>query len=376
MDLNWRICMYLYDLKTADCKDLNKYKIEAEYSMQQQLSENPQILLSSPDLALSPYESIIAFREYPTNRGPIDILYITDNGDIIIVETKLLKNPESHRTVVAQAIDYAKSFTEETVDMIKNKMRKKNLDYSLFDKNISFESILDKNIRNGNYSILIVGDEIHPNILGMVESIQAAPHLAFTVYAMSLNPYETENEKIIFYPKIESKTLEIERSVISIEIINNEVKIDSSSPEKDRKGNKPIISEEEYINNLEVAEFLGPIKFLWNEIKNMGGSINWGVVGFSGGYRLNNKRISLIWVYDKKFNLLSRKVRNTYNVTDQQYNTYLDKLKESEFIYENVVVPNKSEVNFKDIEKEDFKIAITAMLWLMKDMMTNEEKYI
>ena len=370
--------MFLYDLETTECNDLNRYEIKFEDSMQQLLSENPQIILSNPDLAIPPYENVIAIREYSTSRGPIDIVFITDNGDIVIVETKLLKNSESHRTVVAQAIDYAKSFSEETVDLIKKKIRKRNIDYSIFDVNKSFESILDKNIKNGNYQILIVGDEIHPNILGMVESIQSAPHLSFTVNTMSLNLFEVEKEKIVINPRIESKTLEIERSVISIEIINgNEIRIDSSTPDKERKGNKPKITEEEFINNFERPEFIISIRTLWDEIKKMNGSIDWGGVGFSGGYRANNKRISLIWVYDNKFNILTRKMRNTYsNITDEQYNKYLNKLKESEYIYENIVVPNKSEVKYKNIEVEDFEIAIRAIVWLMKELIYNEENSI
>ncbi len=47
-------------------------------------------------------------REVETSRGPIDNLSVSPDGGITIVETKLWKNPEKHRTVVAQVIDYAK----------------------------------------------------------------------------------------------------------------------------------------------------------------------------------------------------------------------------------------------------------------------------
>ena len=38
----------------------------------------------------------------------IDNLYISPTGLLTIVETKLWRNPEAHRTVVAQILDYAK----------------------------------------------------------------------------------------------------------------------------------------------------------------------------------------------------------------------------------------------------------------------------
>jgi len=369
--------MYFYNKSEGKCTDLDKYKFKYEDSVQQILGENSQILLAINELNIPPYDGNVSIREYPTARGPVDIVYITDNGDIILVETKLLKNPESHRTVVAQAIDYAKAFSEEDINSIKNKINNKNKDYSLLQNNKDFESILNKNLLNGNYQVLIVGDEIHPNILGMVESIQSAPHLAFTLSAISLNPFLLDGNVILF-PKIESKTVEIERSVISIEILkNNEVKIDSSSPEKESKGNKPKTTEEEYIKSLEKPEFLNSLKHLWKEMKRMGGTIDWGTLGFSGGYRINNKRISLIWGYGRWINILTRKVRNNYtNITDKQYNKYLEKLRESEYIYENIIVPNKSEVHFEYISVEDFEIVIDATLLLMKEMMDKENKSI
>ena len=50
----------------------------------------------------------------PSGRGPIDIVYISPEGGITIVETKLWKNPEKHRVVVAQIIDYAKQLASWT----------------------------------------------------------------------------------------------------------------------------------------------------------------------------------------------------------------------------------------------------------------------
>jgi hypothetical protein len=45
--------------------------------------------------------------ELPTAHGSIDNLLLTPEGDIVIVEAKLWRNPEARRKVVAQALDYA-----------------------------------------------------------------------------------------------------------------------------------------------------------------------------------------------------------------------------------------------------------------------------
>jgi len=354
------------------CDDLEKYVFSYEDSVQGLLGDNPQILLNIDELGIPPFDDVIAVREYPSQRGPIDIVYITDNGDIILVETKLLKNPESHRAVVAQAIDYAKAFTSEDITSLRNKIKNKKIDDSLFS-NKNIEAILNKNITTGNYQVLIVGDEIHPNILGMAESIQSAPHLSFTLSAISLNPYSIVNEEYILFPRIESKTVEVERSVISIEIINNDVKINSSSPSIENKGNKPKITEEEFLDNIEKPEFIESIKYLWKEIEKRKGSIDWGTVGFSGGYRINNRRMSLIWAYDKWMNILSPKYKKSYDIPEDSYNLYLDDLKKSTYIYENIIVPNKSEVKFNSIEVEDCRVVIDAALNLMDRMISREE---
>jgi hypothetical protein len=46
-------------------------------------------------------------REFPTPHGPVDNLLMTPAGDIALVETKLFRNPEARRLVLAQVLDYA-----------------------------------------------------------------------------------------------------------------------------------------------------------------------------------------------------------------------------------------------------------------------------
>ena len=57
-------------------------------------------------------------REVVTDRGPIDDLFVSPFGGITVVETKLWKNPEKHRTVVAQVIDYAKELATWDYDRL------------------------------------------------------------------------------------------------------------------------------------------------------------------------------------------------------------------------------------------------------------------
>ena len=57
------------------------------------------------------YPLVCVGREIPVGsndmRGFIDNLMISPSGAVVIVETKLFRNQESRRTVIAQIIDYA-----------------------------------------------------------------------------------------------------------------------------------------------------------------------------------------------------------------------------------------------------------------------------
>ena len=59
------------------------------------------------------YENLIPVCcELKTPAGPLDILYITPKGRLVIAEAKLWRNPEARRKVVAQIIDYAKELSK------------------------------------------------------------------------------------------------------------------------------------------------------------------------------------------------------------------------------------------------------------------------
>src|SRR5688572_28051727 len=46
-------------------------------------------------------------REIATASGPIDNLFLSSDGYVVLVETKLWRNPDARRSVVAQILDYA-----------------------------------------------------------------------------------------------------------------------------------------------------------------------------------------------------------------------------------------------------------------------------
>ena len=89
--------------------------IFTEKHLQSALFQNPQSL---PVREIDPHIGTLVpiCMEVETGSGPADILYVTLTGQIVLVETKLWRNPESRREVVAQILDYAKELTKWTYD--------------------------------------------------------------------------------------------------------------------------------------------------------------------------------------------------------------------------------------------------------------------
>ena len=81
-------------------------KLYAESWLQELLQNHPELLpVEEFEEAFSHITPI--GREIPTKAGPIDNLFISEQGCLVLVETKLWRNPEAKREVLAQVIDYA-----------------------------------------------------------------------------------------------------------------------------------------------------------------------------------------------------------------------------------------------------------------------------
>jgi hypothetical protein len=375
------MAIFKLNTKTLENKRLEEYHFRSEgsdlISPQELLAIFPNIILSIPELELPPANSILVLREFSTSRGSIDLLIITENSDILLIETKLYRNPESHRTVVAQAIDYVKSFTETEIETLKSKfLQSKYSDNQLTEtlfKRDDFCISLKKNIKNGNFKVLIIGDKIHNNLLGMVESIHSAPHLAFTIYLIELSPIRYDENNILLEPRTIEYTTEIERSVIRLEIDfkKESWKIESSSPAKDSKGSKPIITEEQYINSLSKPEFADIIKSFWNTWKAIGGDIRFGTVGFTFGFKYGEKRIPVQYVMNSYIDLISENSRNSYDIPDNAYNRYKQSLKSNVPKAFDHLIANHVAMQFEAISKEDLKNILEATMELIKEMIVH-----
>ena len=225
---------YLVDRKDADGRSLHplpsKHCVYSEAWLQELLHKHPSILpMDQIDQDFTPSFSI--GREIAN----IDNLLISPSGLLTIVETKLWRNPEAHRTVVAQILEYANTLAgwdfvrldkavqafmekqhgkaQSIYDLVRT--RQKNFELS----EIEFQQRVQDCLENGRFALVIVGDRIFPGATQLAETIQAAPHMQYSMGFVELLCYrlnEGSDWPLVIFPRFVVRTNEVTRAVVKV----------------------------------------------------------------------------------------------------------------------------------------------------------------
>lgn len=290
---------------------LEEYKKKGEKTdenwLQSLIFKNPELLpVKEFDEDFAPLIPI--GREIDTGAGRIDVLYISPSGNLTIVETKLFKNPEQHRVVVAQVIDYAKEIARWNYDVLdkalidaqkrKNEPETKSLECMVNPgpdlDSVKFQEKVNINLKNGEFLLLIVGDEVRENVALLTNAIQGAPWLNFKIGVIELHFHQIEENKdwpLLVFPHIVGRTVEVKRSTIKIQYKKEEPICEIEIPEEtEEAGGKT--NQEYFLQELPRDLRLVYEKWLniWNNNKNI--QVYWGKVGFSLLVPMNGKFIT------------------------------------------------------------------------------------
>jgi hypothetical protein len=166
-----------------------------ERFIQELLAAHPALL---PVAALRPDtgDLICIGREVPTrDSGAIDNLYLSTRGYIVVVETKLWRNPQSRREVISQVLDYVKDVVTRDFDWLESVWKQfcQDRGYSpqpLFDamsqtsneelEEDEFVDRVHKAIERGDIIALIVGDGIETRLQQLVSHLcRDSAHLRY-----------------------------------------------------------------------------------------------------------------------------------------------------------------------------------------------------
>ncbi len=223
------------------------------------------------------HPSVCIGREVATSVGPIDCLFISSQGRLIIVETKLYKNPEARRSVVAQLLDYCDQVSRFSYEQLDDSARKFALEYfpgytysdlgrfirwslkqALPDveevSEESDDSILEdrqfhdqvvKSIRRGEMLGLIVGDSIDRRIVSLIDFAQSKPGLALELGVVELAFHRPSGKKVplLVVPSVIELAVPISRTVVDVRVDANgavTVNVESAAePEAVTTGKRP-----------------------------------------------------------------------------------------------------------------------------------------
>lgn len=163
--------------------------------------------------------------EIETGAGPADILYVTPTGQIVLVETKLWRNPEARREVVAQILDYAKQLTSwgyedlEREAAIASGHGKGHLLSSLKRSGIAVdESVfvdgINRSLQSGDFLLIIVGDGIRSGAESLVGFLEQYGNLAFRLGLLEVAAYRLSGGQILLQPRILAKTEILQRTIM------------------------------------------------------------------------------------------------------------------------------------------------------------------
>lgn len=205
--------------------------------LQELLRKHPDILPISEIEAIL-YPMIPIGYEVTVDSGSIDILFISQRGYLTIVETKLWRNPQAKREVLAQVIDYASSIAKWNYDKLDEVTRDylkkyENKDMGLVEwveSNLGpleeekdyFEDTISRNLNLGRYWLLIVGDKIHDSLVRMLSYVNKYPGLALNAALVEIQCFQIEAGKkwpLLIIPRVFAYSEIIERSIVQVTVI-------------------------------------------------------------------------------------------------------------------------------------------------------------
>ena len=241
-------------------------------------------------------------REVPTSVGPIDLLYANSNGYISLVETKLWRNPEARRIVVAQIIDYAKDMAGWSYSHLISAINQANKETAEIDPLVALFSQTDegefdphifidrvsRNLEKGRFLLAIVGDRIQESVIEMSQFLQQTPHLGYSLELIELAIYREnpkDNQNLIIQPRIIARTKEIIRAIVEIRTPISPSDIRVSLPNEKpatRSTKRKRITEGEFLEELLVSVGQDAVDFatwVFEHAEENELTISWGDAG-------------------------------------------------------------------------------------------------
>lgn len=173
---------------------------------------------------------IPAAREVACGHGSIDNLYLTPAGEIILVETKLWRNLQARREVVAQALDYVSALMKLGYEGLERVVLASALAapagslHALVSEHPEaldepeFIDAVSRNLARGRLLVIVLGDGIREEAEALAALLQSHPGAHFTFALVELATWQNpDTGEILVLPNTLAQTMMIERGILRIE---------------------------------------------------------------------------------------------------------------------------------------------------------------
>lgn len=183
-------------------------------------------------------------REIPVDiggsNGYIDNLLVTNDGYLVIVETKLYRNPEATREVVTQTLQYGMDIGRMSMAELEARIKRGQNSALRSDENIrscvarlaadsnlsglltdDFEESFEGHLRRGEILLLVASDAIHIGVERITHWLNdQGSSSPFKFGLVELKFYTHGNERLVI-PRTILKTREVSRHVVVVDIRPN-----------------------------------------------------------------------------------------------------------------------------------------------------------
>jgi len=198
-----------------------------------------------------------------------DVLYISCEGIPVIAETKLWRNPEARRVVVAQVIEYGLRVRQWTFADLDRHWRDAGHKESLYEAAKSKAEIdkeedewiglVNENLAQGCMTLLIVGDRIRPRAVELAGVLREQRDFQFRLGFVEIRFYALDDGRILAIPVTLAKTVEVERTVIAVKFKQEQPSVVIEPPSSAVPSRRSILSEDKFCSELEKVSPDGPI---------------------------------------------------------------------------------------------------------------------
>jgi hypothetical protein len=322
-------------------------------------------------------------REINSGAGYIDILLLTSDAELIVVETKLWRNPEKSRTVLAQILDYAKELCKWDYEDLNNAVisaqrdQKSAKTLSLKDiivqefsnQNLTdFLEILFQNIQKGIMNLSIIGDKISPNLLLLSDTLQTSPGLSFNLKLIEMKLF-SYGEDIIMIPDLVGKTKEVIREVVKVQFEKEKPKIEVTYLETENtQSSRTKTNKATFISQcpIDVAQIIEPWLDKWQNQKEL--MIYWGVSGLSIRKLINGKWVTLIDIYPYAISMITQEMANNSNIPTDIYNNYIETILNIEEL-KSAYSSKKRYIKYNSLDTKDITLMIESTGKLIEEIL-------